>query len=124
VAQLGQCEDNGFGLYRMADGRVCALQSSWTQWRGYLLMEIFGTKGELIINYDDSSCTLVRRSGETTTWSYGSVPDRSWERDIEEMLAAIREDREPLANGYDGMRAVQMAYAVYESARSGRTIRL
>ena len=67
---------------------------------------------------------IVRRGGDTTTWGYGSVPDRSWERDIEEMLAAIRGDREPLANGMDGLRAVQMAYAVYESAKTGRTVRL
>ena len=124
TAQLGRCEDNGFGLYKTADGRVCALQSSWTQWRGYLMMEVFGTKGELIINYDDSSCTLIRRGGETTTWNYQGVPDRSWERDIEELVAAVREDREPLANGYDGMRAVQMAYAVYESAETGQAVKL
>jgi predicted dehydrogenase len=124
LPQLGRCEDNGFGLYKTADGRVCALQSSWTQWRGYLMMEIFGTAGELVINYDDNSCTLVRRGSETTTWSYGGVPDRSWEREIEEMMAAIREKREPLANGFDGMRAVQMAYAVYESADTGRSVRL
>jgi predicted dehydrogenase len=124
VAQLGECEDNGFGLYKTADGRVCALQSSWTQWRGYLMMEVFGTRGELIINYDDCSCTLIRRGGETTTWTYTGIPDRSWERDIEEMLAAIREKREPLANGVDGMRAVRMAYAVYESAETGKAVRL
>jgi predicted dehydrogenase len=124
IPKLGQCEDNGFGLYKTTDGRVCALQSSWTQWRGYLMMEIFGTQGELIINYDESSCTLVRRGAETTAWSFAGIPDRSWEREIEEMMAAVREDREPLANGHDGMRAVQMAYAVYESAESGQTVKV
>jgi predicted dehydrogenase len=124
LAALGKCEDNGFGLYKTADGRICQLQSSWTQWRGYLMMEIFGTKGELIINYDDSTCSLVRRGGETTVYHFSGVQDRSWEREIEEIVAAVRENREPLANGYDGWQATKMAYAVYESNETGRVVRL
>jgi predicted dehydrogenase len=121
---LGQCEDNGFGLFKTADNRICALQSSWTQWRGYLMMEIFGTEGELILNYDDASCTLVRRAGETTIYQFTGLRDRSWEREIEELIAAVREDREPLANGVDGWEAVKMAYAVYAANDEGRAVRL
>ncbi len=121
---LGKCEDNGFGIYKTADGRICQLQSSWTQWKGYLFLEIFGEKGAILINYDDASCTLVRRGAETTVYSYAGVPDRSWEREYEEMAAAVREGREPLANGDDGWQAVKMAYAVYESSRTGQAVRL
>jgi predicted dehydrogenase len=121
---LGQCEDNGFGIYKSADGRICQLQSSWTQWKGYLFLELFGEKGSLAINYDDATCTLVRRGAEATVWQYAGIPDRSWDREYEEMAAAVREDREPLANGYDGWQAVRMAYAVYESSRTGRAVAL
>lgn len=121
---LGKCEDNGFGIYKTADGRICQLQSSWTQWKGYLFLEIFGDQGEILINYDDQTCTLIRRGAEATVWQYAGVPDRSWEREIEEMQAAIREGRQPLANGYDGWQAVRMAYAVYESHETGNTVSL
>ena len=121
---LGKCEDNGFGIYRTADGRVCQLQSSWTQWKGYLFLELFGETGSLLINYDDQSCTLIRRGQESTVWQFAGVPDRSWQREIEEMMAAVRENREPLANGYDGWQAVKMAYAVYESSETGRFVKL
>jgi predicted dehydrogenase len=121
---LGKCEDNGFGIYRTADSRVCQLQSSWTQWKGYLFLELFGEKGALLINYDDQSCTLVRRGAEATVWQFAGVADRSWEREIEEIMAAVREDREPLANGYDGWQAVRMAYAVYEASATGRAVSL
>jgi predicted dehydrogenase len=121
---LGKCEDNGFGIYRTADGRVCQLQSSWTQWKGYLFLELFGDKGTLLINYDDQSCTLIRRGAEASVWQYAGVPDRSWHREIEEMQAAIRDQREPLANGYDGWQAVKMAYAVYEASETGQAVRL
>jgi predicted dehydrogenase len=121
---LGKCEDNGFGIYKTADGRICQLQSSWTQWRGYLFLELFGDKGSLHINYDDSTCTLVRRGAEASVWQFAGVADRSWEREIEEIGAAVREDREPLANGYDGWQATKMAYAVYESSETGKAVKL
>jgi len=121
---LGKCEDNGFGVYKSTDGRICQLQSSWTQWKGYLFLELFGEKGALLINYDDQSCTLVRRGAEATVWQFAGVPDRSWEREIEEIIAAARENREPLANGYDGWQAVKMAYAVYESSETGKAVAL
>jgi predicted dehydrogenase len=121
---LGKCEDNGFGIYKTADGRICQLQSSWTQWRGYLFLELFGTRGALLINYDDSSCTLIRRGREATVFQFSGVADRSWEREIEELIAAAREGRQPLANGYDGWQAVRMAYAVYEASEKGGAVRL
>jgi predicted dehydrogenase len=121
---LGKCEDNGFGIYKTGDGRICQLQSSWTQWKGYLFLELFGEKGALLVNYDDATCTLVRRGAEASVWQFAGVADRSWEREIEEIMAAARENREPLANGYDGWQAVKMAYAVYEASETGCAVKL
>jgi predicted dehydrogenase len=50
--------------------------------------------------------------------------DRSWDAEWEEFIAAIEEDREPEGNGYDGLQALRLAHAVYESARSGSVVRL
>jgi hypothetical protein len=46
-------------------------------------------------------------------------PDPSWRMQLEEFVAAIREDREPESNGFDGLQAVRMAQAVYRSAACG-----
>ncbi len=40
------------------------------------------------------------------------------------MIAAIREDREPLVNGIEGRKPLEIVLAVYESARTGETVRL
>ena len=45
--------------------------------------------------------------------------DRSWEEEWREFSSAIKENREPLANGYDGLEAVRVAYAVYDAANKG-----
>ncbi len=41
---------------------------------------------------------------------------------IADLLAAIDEDREPSVTGQDGRDALELASAVYESAREGRTV--
>jgi predicted dehydrogenase len=40
------------------------------------------------------------------------------------MLEAIRDDREPLVNGAEGRKPLEIVLAVYESARTGQTVRL
>jgi predicted dehydrogenase len=38
---------------------------------------------------------------------------------LEEFVAAIREEREPRPNGFDGLQTVRMTEAVYRSASCG-----
>jgi predicted dehydrogenase len=128
VARPSACEDNGFGLFTTADGRIASLQSSWTQWQGYLHVEIFGTHGWIVVNNDQIQGTVtyqvLRRHGEpsATTTEVPALlkPDPSWRLQLEEFAAAIREGRSPSPNGYDGLRAVRLVHALYRSAASGR----
>jgi predicted dehydrogenase len=128
VRKPSDCEDSGFGLLTTPDGRVASIQSSWTQWQGYLHMEIFGTHGWIVIDNDQiqgtvSYQTLTRHgepSGTVTEVPALLKPDPSWRRQLEELAAAVREDRQPQPNGYDGLRAARLVQAIYESAASGR----
>ena len=45
-------------------------------------------------------------------------------REIQDMVNAIREDREPLVNGAEGRKPLEIVLAVYESARTGETVKL
>ena len=118
-------EDNGFGLFRTADNRVASLHSSWTQWRGYLYLELFGTDGYLTINYDPAQTSLARRSMPNHIEHYQfPVAVDTWRREIEELVKAIEGKPALSATGYDGLRAVEMAYAVYESSAQGKVVNL
>lgn len=44
-------------------------------------------------------------------------------RQIADMIHAIREDREPLVNGEEGRKPLEIVLAVYESSHTGQTIR-
>jgi predicted dehydrogenase len=40
------------------------------------------------------------------------------------MIQAIRENREPLVNGEEGRKPLEIVLAVYESARTGGTVKI
>ena len=51
-------------------------------------------------------------------------PDVSWEEEWKEFIAAVREKREPLGDGKDGLEANRMIEAVYRSAAENRVVKI
>jgi len=126
-------EDNVFALFRTAEGQVASLHASWTQWKNLFSFEVFGQDGCLIVeglggSYGVERLRVGQRRGEGGPPEEEVLefpgPDISWEAEWREFASAIQENREPLASGYDGWQAMRMVYAVYESARTGRVIKL
>jgi len=131
--KVAPLEDNGFALLGTAGGQIATLHTSWTQWKNLFRFEIFGRDGYLIIeglggSYGLERLTLGRRRPESgppdeQTWEYPG-PDVSWQTEWQEFTAAIREQRQPLGNGYDGYQAARVIDAIYESSRTGRVVGL
>jgi len=128
-----EVEDNAFGLFRTASGRVASLHVSWTQWKNLFSFEVFGRDGYVIVeglggSYGAERLILGRRlpafgpPEERSTEFSG--PDASWEQEWEEFVAAIHEERQPLGSGHDAWEAVKMVHAIYESQRTGGIVRL
>jgi len=123
-------EDNAFVLLRRGDGVVASLHSSMTQWRNLFHFEIFGQEGYVSVeglggSYGTEQLRLGRRDfsspfSEEVTDYRGE--DRSWFEEWKEFLTAIKEDREPIGNGKDGLEALKLAYAAYESSKSGTVV--
>lgn len=129
---IAPLEDNAFAMLRTSQGQVASLHVSWTQWKNLFSWELFGREGYIIVeglggSYGTERAILGRRAflepfREEITEFRGD--DRSWEEEWREFLAAIRQDREPLGNGLDGLKALELAHAIYESARRGCVIKL
>lgn len=51
-------------------------------------------------------------------------PDISWAEEWKEFVSAIKENREPLGSGYDGLMANKMIEAVYRSAKLNKPVKL
>ncbi len=121
-------EDNGFGLFRTADGRIAQVHASWNQWEIIFSVEIFFERGSIAIDRS-AHIRIARRSSD---WEEIEVEERhfhepfqdSWRLDWLEFLAAVEEGRQPLGNARDGWKAVEMAHAVYTSSRERRFVTL
>jgi len=129
---IAPLEDNAFALLRTEKGQVASLHASWTQWKNLFSFELFGQDGYIIVeglggSYGTERAILGKRAflepfREETIEFRGEDPSLSEE--WQEFVAAIAEDREPLGNGYDGLQALKLAYAVYESAEKGCVVKL
>jgi predicted dehydrogenase len=119
-------EENAMALFRFSNGKMAFLQSSWTEWAGYMYLEIYGTQGTLRIDNRGQSCitTLSNREGKNNVFDYSQEPPKSYVLEFDDYIKAIINNKQPLPSGFDGLRAVQMAHAVYQSARLGREIEL
>jgi len=126
-------EDNGYGLFKFEGNKYASIQASWTEWLGYMYGELYGKNGYMLIDNRISSnkLTVFNKKEAPQIFDYSSLPPHSpllpppsYDHEIKDFIRAIKEKREPRPNGYDGMRAVQMAYAVYESARTGMAVKI
>ncbi len=132
------CEDNGFALLRSPTGQIASLHASWTEWRGYrFLVEIYGTRGCIrawcfpmltqVIWAQDRGGRSRRRIHlfpMTHIWerlrSHRWVGIQSLIQELRAFSLAIRGEATPLATGRDGLRAVEIAYAVSHPSTSGQ----
>jgi predicted dehydrogenase len=117
-------EDNGWGLYQGKNGKTAFLQCSWTEWASYMYMELYGTEGSIYIDNrrNTSKTTYSDREGIQQVFDYSTEPPKSYELELRDYIAAVEAGRQPLASGFDGMKAVGMVHAVYESSKIGRFV--
>jgi predicted dehydrogenase len=128
-----QVEDNTFCLFKTHQGQVASLNASWTQWKNLFSFEIFGDIGYIKItglggSYGQERLILGKRLARfgVPTEEIFEFPGEyiSWYEEWEELAAAINENRQPIGNGYDGLKAMEMVNAVYESSRKACVIKL
>lgn len=129
---MAPSEDNAFVLLRTAKAQVSSIHVSWTQWKNLFTLELNGHDGYISVeglggSYGVERAILGKREFlkpfKEEIIEYRGA-DRSWIEEWKEFFNAIREDREPLGNGNDGFQAVRLAYAVYESVRQGRVVKV
>jgi predicted dehydrogenase len=133
VWPLGDLEDNGFGMFRYAGGAVAIFHTSWTQWKNLFSLELFGTRGALVVeglgrSYGAETLTAMRRKPE------GGVPDMetrtfegedpSWRLEWADFMGAVRHRRPMLGTADDGVAAMRMLDALYRSAAAGTPMAL
>jgi len=124
-------EDNAFCILRNETGQVASVHVSWTQWKNLFSLELYGRDGYSCVeglggSYGTETAVLGRRDFsrpfEQTVLEFRSADEEPWLSEWREFVSAIAEDREPVGNGYDGLQAIRLAFAVYRSSETGHTV--
>jgi predicted dehydrogenase len=139
-----KAEDNVLAVLRSTEGAVASLQASWTEWKGYqFYIEAYGDRGMARAYYAPMSATLITMSapGEPRRvkkhFYLGDIireKAKGWQSTV---IAAFCEEFSDfaalargaagsgrIATGLDGLRATEVAHAVYESGRRGQAVTL
>jgi|HubBroStandDraft_6_1064221.scaffolds.fasta_scaffold11187_6 predicted dehydrogenase len=126
---IAPVEDNVFALLRTEDGVVAQLHASWTQWRNTFSFEVAGELGSLGVSglgrsYGPEKLIYTARASaggppQEACFEFGGK-DESLSMEWCDFVDAIEECREPMSSGADAWRTLQLAEAVYESARERR----
>jgi predicted dehydrogenase len=125
-------EDNGFLLMKSAAGVVASVHASLTQWINLFEFEVYGETGSLRVeglgaSYGVEKLVYSRHDPngpfayQTTEYRGGDV---SWKGEWAEFTRAIAERSEPLGNGADGLRAMEIVTSAYAAAQTGHTASL
>jgi predicted dehydrogenase len=139
VCLVGTCfwktqplEDNAFVLFRTPGGAVASIHSSLTEWKNLFSFEIFGRDGYIAVDglggsYGTERAVLGKRDF-TAPFAEQAVEfrggDRCWLEEWREFTAAVRERREPLGSGLDGLEALRLVYAAYDASRKSSVARV
>lgn len=136
-----EVEDVGVATLKFRNGALGVMEATTAAWPGLLKKtEIHGDQGTAIIEQDSiirwefaqelpSDDAIREQLGAASAVSGGAsdpgaISFVGHQRQLEDFIAAIREDRVPLIDGAEGRRSVEIILAIYESARTGRAVKL
>ena len=76
--------------------------------------------GAVLVDAFSQNLTIYRDDWQRAGWSYwGSDANQAM---INEFVSAVRENRPPAVTGWDGLKAVEVTLAAYESANSNQPV--
>ena len=135
MAREIEVEDTAIAAVNYASGAMGVIEGTTSVYPGYnRKLEFHGDKGT--ITFEEEQITKWDLAGEedkvfvsdgataSGARDPGAISSEGHQRQIQDMVDAIREDRDPLVTGTDGLRAVQLILAIYQSSKEGRPIEI
>jgi len=132
-----EVEDTATAVLRFRSGALGNIEGTTAAWPGlFMRLEIHGDRGSAIIQdsdilyfqTEDGQPLQVEEPVEVRVGSGAANPmgisAEGHRAQLHDVVLAIREGRPPLVAGEDGREAVAIICAIYESARTGREVRL
>ena len=130
-----ETEDLGVAVLEWANGAVGVIEGSTALWPGVKeKIEIHGEKGFITLEGGNITAWKVMGCEEAdyvdpVKVSYGAtnspaISHVNHQAQIEDFIAAIRENRDPLVTGEEGTKALAIVLGIYESSRRGQPVEI
>jgi predicted dehydrogenase len=118
-------DEYGLLMVEFSGGSFGTIDTSWCHPANYptwgdAYLRLVGEKGILTLDMESQASRLYAPAGGTLEY-WGDDYDYGL---VSEFVSAVRENRRPAVTGEDGLVATAVALAAYESARTGRPVRL
>ncbi|HEX3726721.1 MAG TPA: Gfo/Idh/MocA family oxidoreductase, partial [Pirellulales bacterium] len=134
-------EDTAVATLKFANGALGVIEASTAAYPGYLKrIEVHGSEGsaamveEDVVAWDFAKSArgdaAVHKKMQAHTSTAGGASDpaaighHGHSAQFRDILAAIREDRQPAVDGAEGRRSVEIILAIYKAAETGRAVKL
>jgi predicted dehydrogenase len=131
-----EAEDLGVAALRFRNGALGVIEGSTALRPGLPeRLEVHGEKGTVIIEggavklwsvegMDEAAQRLAAQEPTGTGANDPMAFPITWHKaQLQDFVAAIRQGREPAVNGEEGLRALEVVTAIYQSSRSGQPVR-
>ena len=136
-----EVEDVAIATIRFANGALGVIEATTAAYPGSLKrIELHGTEGSAVLEEEDitmwefakktsaDKALLKRMRGKTKTGGGAADPTAIGHHGhaqlFKDVLSAIRNGKQPLIDGPEGRRSVEVILAIYKSAHSGRPVKL
>jgi UDP-N-acetyl-2-amino-2-deoxyglucuronate dehydrogenase len=131
-----EVEDTVVAMIEFASGAVGVLQVATSAYPGYQRrVEVTGSEGTIILEHDRIVAADLRtpvnelsKPSELNTNSSATSPTVSdvsgHRRILEDFLKAIETNGQPVCDGREGRRSVELVQAIYESSRTAQSVSL
>ena len=119
-------EDNAFVYMESFNGSNIQFHVSWTNWKNIFSFEVFGQDGYLKIDglggsYGNETLEIGirKKEGGRPIMDFLEFPseDISWKEEWIEFKNSIKEGRDPIGNGLDGLKANLIIESLYKSSK-------
>ncbi len=131
-------DDNAIIILEFANGVTAVAEESWTKLGGMDdRAEIHGSEGvayadvlqgNSIQTYSTKGVGYaVEKAGITAGWSftmYEEIWNYGFPHEFEHFVRCVKHDAQPLVTGEDGRAVLEVVFAAYESAGTGRKVML
>jgi predicted dehydrogenase len=142
VWNVENSEDNAMVVLKGNAGVTALYQATWTEWKGYrFFIEAYGPLGMVRAYYAPMFNLLVTqpRPGGARTRRMKFYPEiilreklkgwqttayLSFQEELADFIRMIHGESSQAADGWSGLRAVEIAHAAYRSSATGATVAL